>query len=171
MVLKWQPWKLKSSIKLQNLHSMDENSANFCHTIPLKCLKVNLEKLFLVVTTLQPQCLVISYYFQYNRQQVYGLSWWLYTADRSWAKHFQHNYFLSEKNSAVKSEVFWEKEIPAQFSKGSFWNKMFCFVFTYFIYISLEFHIAIRNIIIIYVIQLMPSNRFCLKWSTLSYQI
>ena len=102
MVLKWQPWKLKSSIKLQNLHSTDENSANFCHATLSKCLKFNLEKLFLVVAALQPQCLVISSYFRYNCQQVYGLSWWFYTADRSWARHFQQNYFLSEKNSCIE---------------------------------------------------------------------
>lgn len=97
---------------------MDENSANFCHAILSKCLKFNLEKLFLVVAALQPQCLAISSYFRHNCQQVYGLSWRFYTADRSWARHFQQSYFLSERTVALKSEVFWESVKNATFSKG-----------------------------------------------------
>lgn len=133
MVLKWQPQKLKSSIKLQNLHSMDENNANFCHAILSKCLKFKLEKLFLMVAALQPQCLVISSYFRYNCQQEYGLSSRFNTADRNWARYFQQNNFLSEKKVAFKSEVFWEKSKNCNILKRQVLKQ------TAFLYISFTF--------------------------------
>lgn len=140
MVLKWQPQKLKSSIKLQNLHSMDENNANFCHAILSKCLKFNPEKLFLVVAALQLQCLVISSYFRYNCQQEYGLSSRFYTADRNWARYFQQNNFLSEKKSCIQIRRVLGKCKKLQHSQKA-GTKTKCFL-TYFIYISLEFHVA-----------------------------
>lgn len=156
MVLKWQPQKLKSSIKLQNLHSMDENNANFCHAILSKCLKFNLEKLFLVVAALQPQCLVISSYFRYNCQQEYGLSSRFNTADRNCARYFQQNNFLSEKKVAFKSGVFWESLKTATFSKGRYWNILFSYIFHLHFFTIPYWHDCI---IILYLIQLITSTR------------
>lgn len=166
MVLKWQPWKLKSSIKLQNLHSMDESNANFCHAILPKCLKFNLEKLFLVVEALQPQHLVISSYFRYNCQQVYGLSWQFYTADRSWARHFNRIISYQKKTVALKSEVFCESIKTAMFSKCRCWNKKLFYIFHLHF-----FRIPYCHNCVFYVIHLISCTRFWYSWNEAFYQI
>lgn len=102
------------------------------HAILSTCLKFNLEKLFLVVAALQPQSLVISSYFRYTCQQLYGLSQRFLYCSISWARHFQQNYFLSEKNSCIWIRVLWESVKIATFSKSRCWNKMDSYIFNYF---------------------------------------